>query len=76
MTDETYDSFILQIRGRPQRDEHGNVTYPGQWVEIPHIAQKMDCHDHRNAAIIDKGKKENKTSNIFGLSLKVYRFTY
>ena len=41
------------MRGR--RDEEGNVTYPGKWIEIPKIAKTINCNKYREAAIIDKG---------------------
>ena len=53
VAEQSYDSFILQIRGR--RDETGNVTYPGKWIKIPHIAHQIDCGRKRGVAVIDKG---------------------
>ena len=62
VAEESFDSFILQIRGK--RDEAGNVTYPGEWMALPGIAKKIGCGKYRNVAIVDKGIIEISCSEL------------
>ena len=54
VAEESFDSFILQFRGK--RDDTGNLTYPGKWIQIPHVSKMINCKKYRGAAVIDRGK--------------------
>lgn len=51
---DQFDSFMLQVRGRPQND--GNATYVGMWTKLPGIAKTIRCLNEYRAAVVDKGR--------------------
>jgi hypothetical protein len=53
LAEDTFDSFLVQMRGR--RDENGNITFVGDWKNLPRIAKTMRCGKYPKAAIVDKG---------------------
>ena len=47
---------MVQVRGR---DEDGNMTHVGSWVDVPRIAAVLRCDNNKLAAVVDKGKIYN-----------------
>ena len=50
-----FDSFLLQARGINAPD--GNATLVGTFLSpLPSIAMHLDCLDHRDSSVIDRGR--------------------
>ncbi len=50
----TFDSFMLQARGQLLPD--GNASYVGEFVQVPSVANWLQCGNYTQASVIDKGE--------------------
>jgi len=63
---ETFDAFMLQVRGRRRRinndededednEKDDGIFYAGSFTSVPGVAKTVKCGKKRRAAVVDKG---------------------
>ena len=48
------EAFMVQVRG--YNDKNDNITFVGEWKDIPDIGIIMQCGNNKLAVVVDKGR--------------------